>query len=465
MSLSNLLTHHRGNTLFLPAHGRGNALPMEIKALLKRKPGLWDLPELPDIGGPTFLDGAVAKSQEESALTVGAKKGWYGVNGATGLLQASILAIARPKESVLMPRNIHRSVIQACILGDINPVLFDLPFLIDRGHYLPPDFDWFKTVLERLEVEKVEISAVVLSNPTYQGYSSDLKPLIDLIHKKGWPVLVDEAHGAHFATCIGDALPKSALHAGADLVVHSLHKSSLGLVQTAVLWWQGNLIDPEILERSIVLLQTTSPSALLMASCEAAVNELHSPLGKKKLKELLNDSKQLSSSLIAAGLPILENQDPLRLVLHTSSFGICGLDADKWFIDKGIIAELPEPGTITFCLGFSRHRGLVRTLKRRWSQLLSSDISINFNPPFKKPPFPFVSTPEKSCFSAFRSKSKIIPLQESVGKISSDLISPYPPGIPIILPGEKLDKRRVDWMMEQQNFWSDQIPTEIKVVA
>ena len=138
MRLPHLLDARRGRNLFLPAHGRGNGLSMGIRRLLRNKPVLWDLPELPEIGSPTCILGAVSKSQCEAAEAFGAKKCWYGVNGATGLLQSAVLAIAKPQQAILMPRNVHRSIIQACILGDISPVFFDLPFLEDRGHFLPP---------------------------------------------------------------------------------------------------------------------------------------------------------------------------------------------------------------------------------------------------------------------------------------------------------------------------------------
>ncbi len=465
MRLTKLLTLRRGKSLYLPAHGRGKALPMEIKELLGKKPGVWDLPELPDIGAPTLPIGAIAESQDKAALSIGAKKGWYGVNGATGLLQASLFSIAKPNESVLMPRNVHRSIIQACILGDIRPVLFDLPFLEDRGHYSVPDESLLKNVIEKIEKDNIKISAAVLTNPTYQGYSSNLKPLINLFHKKDWPVLVDEAHGAYFSASQHESLPQSALKVGADLVVHSLHKSSSGLVQTAVLWMQGDLVDPLLVERSIQLFQTTSPSALLLASCETAINQWFVPGEQKKLDKIINNANNIAFNLRKAGVPILFNQDPLRLVLHTASIGICGLKADSWFIDKGIIPELPEQGTITFCLGFSKQKGLISSMKKSWKELLSSKLEKNSFPPFTRPPFPLVTYLERSCMSAYRAESEILPLKECVGRISSELISPYPPGIPFLLPGEIIDQRRVEWIRQQSILWPNQIPSKIKVVS
>ncbi len=466
MRLPQLLSLRRGKDLFLPAHGRGNALTMETRRLLRNKPGVWDLPDLPEIGGPTCNGGAIMKSQAELAEVFGVKKCWYGVNGATGLLQSAVLAIAKPKQAILMPCNVHRSVLQACILGDITPLLFDLPFLEDRGHFCPPSFAWFQKVLEKLKNENISFSAVVLTNPTYQGYSEDLEPLIKEIHKFKMPVLVDEAHGTYFSSPLAELnLPKSALNAGADLVVHSLHKSALGLGQTAALWLQGDILDPIIVERSIALLQTSSPSALLMASCESALYELFSISGRRNLRNSIETARELAFQLRKEGVPLLETQDPLKLVLHTSSVGINGINADDWLINRRIIAELPEPGTLTFCLGFARHRGLRSLLKLTWDKILSSNIERNSFPPFTRPPSPLIKTLNTSLLEAFKADWEIVPLSHSVGRVSSDFISPYPPGIAILLPGEKLNNEFVSWMIDQRIFWPEQIPSKIKVVA
>ena len=182
------------------------------------------------------------------------------------------------------------------------------------------------------------------------------------------------------------------------------------------------------------------------------------------MKGKIKQSLAIADKLIDAGLPLLKNQDPLKLIIHTSSFGINGLKADDWFLKRGLIAELPEPGTLTLCLGFSNHFGLPRTIEKYWEKLLASDISKNFFPPFLKPELPLINSLDISCLSAFRSDYEMVPLNKSVGRISSDLISPYPPGIPIILPGELLDQQRVDWLLQQKDIWSSQIPTHLRVV-
>ncbi len=463
MRITDLLTFNRGRTLCLPAHGRGSALPTEIRQLLRRPAGVWDLPELPDIGGPLTTSGAVSESQKMISDSFGADRCWYGVNGATGLLQAALFAVLKPGQAVLMPRNVHKSLIEACAIGDFTPILFDIPFLKDRGHFSNPDSFWLKKVLEGISND-LEIAAAVLVNPTYHGYSSQLSELVTMLHQKGLPVVIDEAHGTHFATSIGMDLPQSGLTAGADLIVHSLHKSATGLVQTAVLWMQGERVDAKAIERSISWFQTSSPSALLLASCEASVKEMICHSGLRRLKKRIVQARAIRKNLLRMGIPVLSNQDPLRLIIHTASVGISGLDADDWFLARGLIAELPEPGCLTFCLGLVDHKGLPRLFKSKWDGLIANKL-LNPMPPFSSPSLPLLTAPSMNCASAWRAKAQSIPIEDSVGRISAELICPYPPGIPLVIPGEKLDKTRVQWLIEQQRMWPGQISLQLRVVA
>ena len=234
-SLIPLLGPDRRRPLHLPVHGRGRALPPALKRLLRQPPGSWDLPELPEIGGPLEGEGAVAEAQAQLASRLGVAACWFGVNGATGLLQAALSALAGPGQAVLLPRNAHRSLIAACVLGGIRPVFLPVPFLSDRGHPGAMSAQCLERALQDLPSIPEAIVGAVLVHPTYHGYASDPMPLVAALHRHGLPVLVDEAHGTHFAFAGGEALPRSSLHAGADLVVHSLHKSAPGLGQTAVL--------------------------------------------------------------------------------------------------------------------------------------------------------------------------------------------------------------------------------------
>ena len=464
MALLSLLHRAVGRPLFLPAHGRGEALPPAMRRLLRRPAGLWDLPELPALGGPLESGGAVADSQRSAAEAMGVSRCWYGVNGATGLLQAALLGITRPGEAVLMPRNAHRSLIQACLLGQLTPLLFDLPYQPDRGHPAAPDEAWLETVLAALPAEHPPISAAVLVHPTYQGYGLDPAPLIQRLQQRGWPVLVDEAHGSHFAADVDPELPPSALRGGADLVVHSLQKSATGLAQTAVLWQQGERIDTDALERSLGWLQTTSPSALLLASSEAALMHWRSRGGRRLLQRRLKQARTLRDQLRRDGLPLLNTEDPLRLVLHTGRAGISGLDADDWLLPRGLVAELPEPATLTFCLGLADQRGLRRPLRRAWQRLLKAHPNRPPQPPLAPPPLPLVTQPKVALATAWRAPRRLCALEQAENTIAAELLCPYPPGIPLLVPGEQLDAPRLNWLLEQRQLWGDQIPESLAVL-
>ncbi|MFN7898935.1 MAG: lysine decarboxylase, partial [Synechococcaceae cyanobacterium] len=259
--------------LHLPAHGRGRGLAPGLAPLLRRRPGSWDLPELPGFGGPLEPSGAVAEAQQRSAELMGASQAWFGVNGASGLLQAALLGLAPPGSRVLLPRNLHRSLLHACVLGDLEPLLYDLPFDRLTGLWRPPEPGRLQRLLELAG----PVAALVLVDPTYQGLRAELKALVALAHRQpgphgaGLPVLVDQAHGG------GEALAS-----GADLVVLSPQKAAGGLAQSALLLAQGPRCDVEAIGRGLLWLQTSSPSALLLASTAAALEHRHSPAGLRQ---------------------------------------------------------------------------------------------------------------------------------------------------------------------------------------
>ena len=451
--------------LHLPAHGRGKALPPALKRLLRQPPGSWDLPELPEIGGPLEGEGAVADAQARLASLLGVDGCWFGVNGATGLLQAALSALAGPGEAVLLPRNAHRSLIAACVLGGIRPVFLPVPFLSDRGHPGAMSAQCLERALKALPSIPEVIVGAVLVHPTYHGYGSDPTPLIAALHRRGLPVLVDEAHGTHFAFAAGEALPTSSLHAGADLVVHSLHKSAPGLGQTAVLWLQGMRVSAEAVKASLLRFQTSSPSALLLASCEATLNWMLSPAWERLLQRRLKEAHQLADRLRAAGLPLSRSDDPLRLILVTAERGISGLDADAWFMQRGLIAELPEPFCLTFCLGLASQRGLAARMQRLWRRLQMSQPSSGPLEPLLLPPLETSSTPELLPALAVRAPACELSLQDSGGRIAAEMICPYPPGIPLLIPGERIGLDRLEWLLDQHRRWPELVPGKVKVLA
>jgi len=438
--------------LHLPAHGRGRGLAPPLARLLRQPPGRWDLPELPEIGGPLEPEGGVAEAQRRCAALLGADHCWFGVNGASGLLQAALLAVAPPGSRVLLPRQLHRSLLHGCLLGQVRPVLFDLPFDSASGLWLPPDAAWLERVLVAA-MATGPLAAAVLVSPSYQGLAAELPALVAVLQAAGLPVLVDQAHGR------GEALA-----AGADLVVLSCQKAAGGLAQSAVLLAQGGQVPCAALERALLWLQTSSPSALLLASAEASLLAAASPAGERRRRHAEARAARLRQRCQALGLPLLANNDPLRLVLHTAALGINGLEADGWLLQRRVLAELPEPGTLTFCLGERPPAGVEWRLPRALLALKEA-LGGPPLPPFSRPPLPLVAEPELPLGQAWRAASEAVPLAAAAGRIAAEPICPYPPGIPLLIPGERIDGPRAAWLVEQARRWPGQIADTVRVVA
>ena len=440
--------------LHLPAHGRGRALAPALRQLLRQPAGSWDLPELPGFGGPLEPEGTVAEAQRRAAALLGAERCWFGVNGASGLLQAALLALAPPGSRVLLPRNLHRSLLHGCVLGGIEPLLFDLTSDPTTGLWRPPETERLEQVLAAASALPGEpVVALVLVDPTYQGLVADLPALVDQAHGAGLPVLVDQAHGG------GEALA-----AGADLVVLSVQKSGTGLAQSAALLAQGDRVAPAAIERALLWVQTSSPSALLLASTAAALDHAASDAGARQRRRAEARAARLSRRLEALGLPLVANGDPLRLVLATAPLGINGLEADAWLLQRGVIAELPEPGALTFCLGLNPPRGLERRLPRLLQELRRT-IGGQPLPPFTPPPLPLLAAPELPIGVAWRSPAEAVPLERAAGRVAAAPICPYPPGIPLLVPGERIDPARAHWLLGQRHLWPGQIADTVSIVV
>ena len=463
MSISSFLTKKFLKSLFFPAHNRGAALPKKLVKLLKNQPGYWDLPELPEIGTPLSQRGLIAKTQKEFSEKFEAKRCFFGVNGASGLIQSAVIAMAKPGETILMPRNVHISVIKICTMQNIHPIFFDLDFSSETGHYKPITKVWLKNVLKKINFNEKKIVGVILVSPSYHGYAGNLESLIDLCHQQNLPVLVDEAHGSYFLFCEKLNLPKSALKSNADLVVQSLHKSLNGLTQTAALWYKGNLINEENLINSINLLQTTSPSSLLLSSCEESFKDWLNKKSLSKYQKRILEAKSIYKKLIQKNIPLIETQDPLKIVLNTSKAGIDGFTADKFFYKNGLIAELPEMMTLTFCLGFANQKNFLNIFENLWNKLLLNSEKFKSLEVLQSP-FKLVQTPEIEIGVAWRSKTQIIPFSKSLNKISGDIICPYPPGIPLLVPGEKIDIDRFNWINKQSLYNKDLVNFNIRVL-
>ncbi|WP_119260750.1 aminotransferase class I/II-fold pyridoxal phosphate-dependent enzyme [cyanobacterium endosymbiont of Rhopalodia gibberula] len=434
-----------------PGHKKGQGIPQSLERLLGRTVFTADLPELPELDNLFAPSGVIQKAQKLAAEAFGAENTWFLVNGSTCGIVAAILATCNPGDKIVLPRNIHQSVIAGLILSGAIPIFLNPYYdpLWDLSCSITPNS--LKQVLE----ENSDVKAVMIVYPTYHGICADIKVIADLTHRQGIPLLVDEAHGGHFT--FHQDLPPCALSMGADLTVQSTHKVLGAMTQASMLHLQGTRIDPQRISRALQLIESTSPSYLLLASLDAARQQmaLH---GKELLDKTLEFSEKARQQLSQIqGLSILDLQEPFggfyyldttRLTVNITALGLSGFEVDKIFHQQlGITAELPMLRHLTFIISIGNTTDDVTKLIAAF-QILSNSY---FSPHSPISPFPHLPIPPSphspiSPRETFFAATEMIDFDCSIGRISGDLIYSYPPGIPILMPGEKITDQTLEYL-------------------
>jgi len=318
--------------------------------------------------------------------------------------------------------------------------------------------------IQELELEGKKAAAVFITSPTYHGVCSNLRDISALCHSRKIPLIVDEAHGAHLG--LHSELPSSALQQGADLTVQSTHKVLSSLTQSSMLHMSGDIVDKEKISRCLQTLQSTSPSYLLLASLDAARAQLsESPaIVFKQAIELANEAKFLLKRI--PGVSVLDNSsfphspafDPFRLTVGFWELGLSGYQANEILCrDFGIVRELVGYKSITYVLNLGTCRDHVQRLLSGAKHLAATYSSI------QQPkdsvltdhaPFDDIITSLTPRDAFFASKRKVT-VKESIGKISGELICPYPPGIPVLIPGEVITEKAVDYLLHVRSEGAD----------
>lgn len=435
---------------YAPGHKRGQGASSPLIDLLGEKALTVDLPELPELDNLFAPEGVIREAQDLAAEAFGAEVSYFLVNGSTCGIEAAILATCGPGEKIIVPRNAHRSVIAGLVLSGAMPVFVAPGYSAELGLALGVKPETIAAAL----AHHPDTRAVLLVSPTYHGLCSDVGAIAALAHHHGIPLLIDEAHGPHFA--FHPDLPTPALGLGADLVVQSTHKVLGALSQAAMLHTRGNRIDRARLQAALQLTQSTSPNSLLLASLDAARHQMATE-GKALLADTLALAQQMRTELATIpGLRVIDKPavtafssvsdlDLTRLTVDVSGLGLTGLEADEILHEElGVTVELPELRHLTLIVSIGnthedRQRCVAgfrllaesyakpRVAVEVWPQL-TSDADTSFT-------LPVVSPRE-----AFFAPTETIGAKAAVGRISADTISAYPPGIPAIVAGEVIDE-------------------------
>jgi len=429
---------------YAPGHKRGQGTPRAIAEALGAAAFQMDLPELPELDNLFAPQGVIQAAQELAAATFGAEKTWFLVNGSTCGIMAAILATCGPGDRIILPRNVHQSAISGLILSGAVPV------------FVAPEYDPVRDLVHSITPAGVaaalreypDAKAVLMVYPTYHGVCGDIAAIAQEAHQHQIPLLVDEAHGPHFA--FHPDLPISALAAGADLSVQSTHKVLAAMTQAAMLHTQGNYIDPERIAQALQLLQSTSPSYLLLASLDAARQQM-AVQGKLLMARTLDLAEQARSQLNQIpGLPVLGPEqagatpgffalDRTRLTLMVSGLGLSGFAADEILHQNlGVTAEFSALQHLTFIVSLGNQAADIERLVQACTLLARGCPVAALPSPLMPPMLASVSTPSQSPRDVFFAPAETVPFEQAVNRISQELICPYPPGIPLLYPGEAI---------------------------
>ncbi|XP_022987165.1 uncharacterized protein LOC111484796 isoform X1 [Cucurbita maxima] len=439
-----------------PGHNGGRAAPSSFTQLIGLKPFMHDLPELPELDNLFCPEGPILEAQQQAAKLFGASETWFLVGGTTCGIQAAIMATCSPGDHIILPRNSHISVISALVISGAIPKYimpeYDSNWDI-AGGVTPSQVD---REIKDLEMEGQKASAVLVTSPTYHGICSDLREISQICHAKGIPLIVDEAHGAHFG--FQPQLPLSALQQGADLAVQSTHKVLCSLTQSSMLHMSGNIIDREMICRCLQTLQSTSPSYLLLASLDAARAQLSDNPDKifNRAIDLAYQAKRKmnkTSGISILKFPMFSNFpaiDPLRLTIGFQQLGLSGYEADETiYKNHNIVCELVGNQSITFVINLGTCEDDIERLVSGIDDVSSfaSILRIEGRSKFSvSAPFPNVKI-NLNPRDAFFSKKRRENIKECVGKVCGELVCPYPPGIPVMIPGEIISEEVLDYLL------------------
>lgn len=416
--------------------------------------------DLPDLPGFNLFepDGFIAAAQAQAAKTFGAEQTWFLVNGSTVGVMASILATCGPGDKIILPRNVHASAISGLILSGAHPVFiypeYDPQW--DLAHCITPH-----AVAQALK-HYPEAKAVLMVSPTYHGVAGDVAAIAQLAHQHGIPLIVDEAHGAHFG--FHPDLPPSALSLGADLVVQSTHKTLSALTQASMLHQRSAIVNAARVSSALQMLQSSSPSNLLLASLEGVCHQMLTD-GHQRLTQTLALAHEARKNVAAVtGLKVLQhpqystpgfcNLDSTRLTVDVSGLGLDGFTADEICTAQfGVIAELPTFRHLTFLLSLGNTsedlERLCYALAHLGQHLPSTQSSADLTAELQlKPTLP--SCPTLSPRDAYFAPRLTMPIVQAVGHISAETLCPYPPGIAITLPGEVITAEAIASLQQTQ---------------
>ncbi|GBF34371.1 lysine decarboxylase [Desulfocucumis palustris] len=430
----------------VPGHG-GTSVPPELLAALG--PGLFraDLTELPGLDDLSSPSGVIEYAQQLAADAFGADSTFFLLNGSTLGLQSLVAACCPPGSKIILPRNIHRSLLGGLIISGAQPVFLN-PGLV-------PDFN-FASGLSRETVRRgladhPGARVLLLIHPSYYGVTGDTASHAEAAHEAGIPVIADEAHGAHLRFHPG--LPEDSLSLGADASVQSMHKTGGSLTQTALLHLKGGRLDRGRVAGTLALLQTSSPSYPLMASLDASRKRLlmEGDLFGRSLELALALREKL---IKIKGIEVFGSEhvdgdavygfDPLRVVVSVRKAGLTGYQAAGRLARRGLFVEMADQQNLVLVIGL----GVDAVHCENLLQALKEAVENNSRNGKRAPGFGMApsAAARMSPREAWFAPSRNVRLPQAAGKVSAEWVAVFPPGIPALIPGEEISPEMIEFL-------------------
>ena len=431
----------------IPGHKRGKGNP-ELTKFLGEKCLTVDVNSMKPLDNLCHPVSVIKEAEELAARAFGAQHAFFMVNGTTSAVQSMIMSVCKRGDKIIMPRNVHRSAINALIISGAVPVYVNPSINKQLGIPLGMSVADVKKAIE----QNPDAKAVLVNNPTYYGICSDLRTITKLAHQHGMKVLVDEAHGTHFY--FGENLPVSAMAAGADMAAVSMHKTGGSLTQSSFLLSNHPDLHQGYIRQIINLTQTTSGSYLLLSSLDLSRRNLalHGKEIFARVKELAQYAREeinklggfyaFSSELIDGDA--IFDFDTTKLSVHTRDIGLAGIEVYDLLRDEyDIQIEFGDIGNILAIISVGDNMFVMERLISAMAEIkriYQKDKAGMYDHEYINPEV--VMTPQEAFYAAKRA----MPIEQSAGQICSEFVMCYPPGIPILAPGERITQEILDYI-------------------
>lgn len=450
-----LIKHAKKNPIqfHIPGHKKGAGIDPEFRKFIGDNALSIDLINIGPLDDLHHPHGMIRDAQTLAAEAFGADHTFFSVQGTSGAIMTMVMSVCSPGEKIIVPRNVHKSVMSAIIFSGATPI-FIHPALDERlgiSHGITIES------VERALEQHPDAKGLLVINPTYFGISANLNEIVHIAHSYRVPVLVDEAHGVHIH--FHHELPLSAMQAGADMAATSVHKLGGSMTQSSVLNVRDGLVSPKRVQAIISMLTTTSTSYLLLASLDVARKRLVTE-GKELIEQTLKLAdkarKEINNIpfLYCVGKEILGTKstydyDPTKLIISVKDLGVTGYDVEVWLRENyQIEVELSDLHNILCIITPGDTKKEIEILVNALQKLATQhhQFAKKIDPPaVQVPNIPLLALSPRDAFYA---ETEVVSFEQSQGRIIAEFIMVYPPGIPILIPGEIITKDNLDYIKQ-----------------